>query len=254
MEWLQLSEAIKIKKVSETQKEGLFEVEGLYTGYGLTVGNALRRVLLSSLTGAAITSIKIKGAEHEFSTIPGILEDVVEITLNLKRVRFKFYAEEPQILTLKVKGEKKVTAGDIKANAQVEVVNPDSHIATITNKNTELDMEIIVEKGAGYVPVEARKIEKLPIKTIAIDAFFSPVVKVNFDVENMRVGERTDFNRLKIIIETDGTVSPSRALHKACNILKDHFEKIGAVEIIEEEKMEEAIEVKEKKERKKKKK
>jgi len=241
MEWLKLSEAIKIKKVSETQKEGAFEVEGLYTGYGLTVGNALRRVLFSSLTGAAITSVKIKGAEHEFSTIPGVLEDIVEITLNLKRIRFKFYADEPQILTLKVKGENKVTAKDIKTNAQVEVVNLDSHIATLTNKNSELDMEIIVEKGSGYVPVEARKIEKLPIKTIAIDAFFSPVVKVNFDVENMRVGERTDFNRLKITIETDGTVSPSRALHKACNILKDHFEKIGAVEVTEEENKEEVV-------------
>ncbi len=149
-----------------------------------------------------------------------------------------------------MKGEKKVTAGDIEANAQVEVVNKDSHIATITNKNTELEIEITVEKGAGYVPVEARKIEKLPIKTIAIDAFFSPVVKVNFDIENMRVGERTDFNRLKLAIETDGTVSPSRALHKACNILKDHFAKIGEIEIIEEEKREEVAEVKEKKEKK----
>lgn len=253
MEWPQLSETVKIKKISETENEGVFEIEGLYTGYGLTMGNALRRVLLSSLTGAAITQIKIKGIEHEFSTIEGVLEDVVEIMVNLKKVRFRFYATEPQILTLKVKGEKKVTAADIKTNAQVEVINPDSHIAALTNKNAELDMEITVEKGSGYVPVEARKIEKLPIKTIALDAIFTPIVKVNFNIENMRVGDRTDYNRLKLIIETDGSISPSSALHKACNILKDHFEKIGAIEIKETER-EGVSEVKEKKEKKSKKK
>ncbi len=231
MEYARLSDTVKIKKISETDKEGVFEIEGLYTSYGLTLGNALRRALLSSLPGAAITQIKIKGAEHEFSSLEGILEDIVEISVNLKRVRFHFYASEPQILTLKVKGERKVTAGDIKTNAQVEIVNPNAHIATITNKNTELDMEITVEKGLGYVPVEARKSEKLPIKTIALDAFFTPVVKVNFDIENMRVGDRTDYKRLKITIETDGSISPSDALHKSCNILKDHFEKIGAIEV-----------------------
>jgi len=253
MEWLQLSETVKIKKISETENEGVFEIEGLYTGYGLTMGNALRRVLLSSLTGAAITQIKIKGIEHEFSTVDGVLEDVVEIMVNLKKVRFRFYATEPQILTLKVKGERKVTAADIKINAQVEVINPDSHIATLTNKNAELDMEITVEKGSGYVPVEARKIEKLPIKTIALDAIFTPIVKVNFDIENMRVGDRTDYNRLKLIIETDGSISPSSALHKACNILKDHFEKIGAIEVkvVEREVVSEAKEKKEKKSKKK---
>jgi len=254
MEYTRLSETVKIKKISETDKEGVFEIEGLYTGYGLTLGNALRRTLFSSLAGAAITQIKIKGVEHEFSTIPGVLEDVVEITLNLKKVRFRFYAAEPQILTLKVKGEKKVTANDIKTNAQVEVVNPDSHIATLTNKNAELDMELTVEKGLGYVPVEARKIEKLPIKTIAIDAIFTPIVKVNFNIENMRVGERTDYNRLRIIIETDGSIFPSNALHKACNVLKDHLEKILAVEVKEAEKKAEAAKIKEKKEKKKSKK
>ena len=252
MEYTRLSETVKIKKISETDKEGVFEIEGLYTGYGLTLGNALRRTLLSSLAGAAITQIKIKGVEHEFSTIPGVLEDVVEITLNLKKVRFRFYATEPQILTLKVKGEKKVTANDIKTNAQVEVVNSDSHIATLTNKNAELDMELTVEKGLGYVPVEARKIEKLPIKTICLDAIFTPIVKINFNIENMRVGERTDYNRLRIIIETDGSISPSNALHKACNVLKDHLEKISAVEVKEIEKKAEVSETKEKKQKKRK--
>lgn len=235
MEYTRLSETVKIKTISETETEGLFEIEGLYTGYGLTLGNALRRSLLSSLPGAAITQVKIKGVEHEFSTIPGVKEDVVEITLNLKRVRFKFYATEPQVLTLKVKGEKKVTASDIKANAQVELVNSDCHIATLTGKNAEIDMELTVEKGLGYVPVEARKLEKLPIKTIALDAIFSPVQKVNFVVENMRVGDRTDYNRLKLTIETDGTITPSSALHKASNILKDHFEKVSAIEVKEGE-------------------
>lgn len=235
MEYTRLSETVKIKTISETETEGLFEIEGLYTGYGLTLGNALRRSLLSSLPGAAITQVKLKGVEHEFSTIPGVKEDVVEITLNLKRVRFKFYATEPQVLTLKVKGEKKVTASDIKTNAQVEIVNLDCHIATLTGKNAEIDMELTVEKGLGYVPVEARKLEKLPIKTIALDAIFSPVQKVNFVVENMRVGDRTDYNRLKLTIETDGTITPSSALHKASNILKDHFEKVSAIEVKEGE-------------------
>lgn len=231
MDYPRLSETVKIKKVSETEKQGVFEIEGLYTGYGLTLGNALRRVLLSSLPGAAITQVKIKGVEHEFSTVAGVLEDVLELVLNLKKVRFNFHATEPQVLTLKIKGEKEVKAADIKGNAQVEVINPEAHIATLTSRNSELDMEIIVEKGSGYAPVESRKIEKLPIKTIAIDAIFTPVVKVNFEIENMRVGERTDFNRLKLLIETDGSVSPSSALHKSCNILKDHFEKISVLEV-----------------------
>jgi len=258
MEYARLSDTVKIKKISETDKEGVFEIEGLYTGYGLTLGNSLRRVLLSSLPGAAITQIKIKGAEHEFSTLPGILEDIIEITLNLKKVRFRFYASEPQILALRVKGEKEVTAADIKANAQVEIVNPEAHIATLTNKNAELEIEITVDKGAGYVPAEARKTEKLPIKTIAVDTIFSPVVKVNFSVENMRVGDRTDFNKLKLVIETDGSIYPSSALRKASNILKDHFGKVAEIEVMEDERESVAAETKsekiEKKEKKTKKK
>jgi DNA-directed RNA polymerase subunit alpha len=253
MQYARLSETVNIKKVSETPKEGVFEIEGLYTGYGLTLGNALRRVLLSSLPGAAITKVKIKGAAHDFSAIPGIKEDVLEITLNLKRIRFKFFAAEPQILFLNVKGEKKVTAADIVANPQVEVINKEALIATLTDKNAQLDMELTVEKGLGYASVESRKAEKLPIGAIALDAIFTPVIKVNFAVENMRVGERTDFNRLKIILETDGSISPSSALHKAANILKDHFEKVSAIEVKEPEKDEIAPPAKAKKERKEKK-
>lgn len=233
MQYQYLSDTVKIKKISETDIEGDFEIEGLYTGYGLTLGNALRRVLLSSLPGAAITQVKIKGVKHEFSAIAGVKEDIVEILLNLKNVRFKFHADEPQILSLKVKGEKKVVAGDIEANASVEVLNADQHILTLTGKTAEIDMEITVEKGLGYVMAENRKMDKLPVGVIAIDAFFTPVVSVNFTVENMRVGERTDYNRLKLYIKTDGSITPSNALHKSANVLKDHIEKVSAIEVRE---------------------
>lgn len=230
MEYQYLSEAVKIKKISETDYEGSFEIEGLYPGYGLTLGNAFRRTLLASLPGAAVTQIKIKGVKHEFSAIEGVKEDIIEIILNIKRIRFKFYAKEPQIISLKIKGEKKVTAGDIKTNSEVEVVNSDLHIFTLTAKNAEIDMELTVEKGLGYVMAGNRKTEKLPVGVIAIDAFFTPVVNVNFEVENMRVGERTDYNRLKLFITTDGSITSSMALHKAVSILRDHIEKVLTIE------------------------
>lgn len=233
MNYVYLSDSVKAVRVKEDEKVGVFDVEGLYRGYGLTVGNALRRVLFSSLPGAAITRFKVKGAGHEFTTIPGVVEDMVEVGLNLKQVRFRFHADEPQILTLKVKGEKKVTAGDIKGNAQVEIQNPDSYIATLGSKTAELDMELTVEKGLGYEPVETQKKERLPIGMVAIDAIYSPVVNVNFRIENMRVGERTDYNKVRIEIETDGTISPSSALHKAVNILADHFKKIDEIKAVD---------------------
>lgn len=235
MEFQRLSEAVAIKKVSETANEGVFEIEGLFTGYGLTIGNALRRALLSSLTGAAITQFKIKGALHQFTTIPNVVEDVVEIGLNLKKIRFRIHTEDTQTLNLKIKGAQEVKAGDIETNAQIEIVNPDSHIATLTDKNAELDLELTVEKGLGYSPVEIRKGEKLPIGVIALDALFSPVFKANFTVENMRVGDRTDFNRVRLAIETDGSITPSAALRKCSNILQDHFIKISQVEVKEPE-------------------
>lgn len=246
MEFVYLSESVSIKKVSEDETHGKFSIEGLYRGYGLTVGNAIRRVLLSSLPGSAITKFKIKGVKHEFTTIPGVVEDVVEIGLNLKRVKFKFYASEPQVLSLKVKGEKEVKAGDIKCNADVEVANSDQHIATLSSKSAEIDMELTIEKGLGYVPVESQKTDKLPIGTIALDAIFSPVVNVNYTVENMRVGDRTDYNKVLLDVETDGTISPSRAVHKAAEILLDHFKRISDIEIQESTGQKE-IEVKTKK-------
>jgi DNA-directed RNA polymerase subunit alpha len=228
-----LISTVNIKKISEEFNKGVFEIEGLYVGYGLTIGNALRRALLSSLPGAAITYLKIKNVPHEFTTLPGLKEDILELTLNFKKIRFRMHTDEPQTLFLKAKGEGDVFAKDIEENSLVEVINKDEKIATLTSKNASLEVELTVERGLGYSPVESRKKEKLPIGVIALDAFFSPVVKVNYEVENMRVGERTDYNRLKIEIETDGTISPSSALHKVASILKDHFEKIMDIDVNE---------------------
>lgn len=250
MELGPISEALQIVTVKEVENVGEFEVNGLYTGYGLTMGNALRRVLLSSIPGAAITQVKIKGVGHEFSTIPNVAEDVVEIAINLKRIRFAMYTDEPQIVTLRVKGEEKVTAAAIEENAQVLVISKDAHIATLTTKGAELDMELTVERGLGYVPVEARKSEKLPIGVVALDAFFSPVTKVNFVVENMRVGDRTDYNKLRLVIETDGSIAPGAALKRAGEILKGHFDKVTTVEVKEAPKPE-ADEAKKPKKKKK---
>lgn len=231
MEHTHLSNTVGIKKISEDAKKGVFQIEGLYAGYGLTLGNALRRVLLSSLPGAAVTYIKIKGASHEFTAIPGVKEDLIELMLNFKKLRFQMDTDEPQVLRLYAKGEKVITAGDIETNSQVKVVNPEEVIATLTGKDSEFDAEVTVERGMGYSAVESRQNQKLAIGVIALDAFFSPVSNVNYKVENMRVGDRTDYNRLDLEIITDGTISPSHALHKASNVLKDHFEKVGMVEV-----------------------
>jgi len=192
------------KQIKSEHNRAIFEVEGLYPGYGVTLGNALRRALLSSLKGAAITGVKIKGAQHEFSAIPGISEDVIEIILNLRQIRFKLHSDEPVKLNLSVKGEKEVKASDIQTTSEVEIINPEARIATLNDKKAELEMEIEVESGFGFVPVEIRRKEKLEIGLIAVDAVFAPIKKVNFEVENMRVGDRTDFNRLRLDIETDG--------------------------------------------------
>ena len=231
MEYALLSSSLNIKKVSEEAQKGVFEIEGLYAGYGLTVGNALRRALLSSLPGAAVTYVKIKNAAHEFTTLPGVKEDVVELTLNIKKLRFRCFSDEPQVLLVKVKGAREVKGSDIGLNSNVELINPEQVIATLTEKNADFEAEFTVERGLGYSAVESRKAEKLAIGMIGVDAFFSPVTRVNFTVDNMRVGDRTDYNRLRLEIETDGTVSPSSALHKTASILKDHFEKIFGVEV-----------------------
>jgi DNA-directed RNA polymerase subunit alpha len=210
--------------VSLENNKGVIEIEGLYPGYGLTLGNALRRVLLSSLPGAAATSVKISGVKHEFSTMPGVREDVVEITLNLKQVRFRLYGDEPQRIVLSKKGIGAVTAEDFSLPTQVEVVNPDQPIATITERATTFELEAGVERGIGYQPVEERKMGKFPIGEVALDAIFTPIRRVAAEVENMRVGERTDYNRLRFVIETDGTITPEDAFNHAVDILVEQFQ------------------------------
>ena len=215
----------KVKIIKKSDNRAIFEIDGCYPGYGLTLGNAFRRVLLSSLSGAAITSVKIKGVSHEFSTIPHVTEDVIHIILNLKQVRFKINAPEslPIKAILKAAGEKDVKAKDINVSSELEIINKDLHVATLTDKKAKLEMEIEIQSGLGYVPVEQRQKEKLEIGSIAIDAIFSPIRKINYEVENMRVGDRTDFNRLRIDIETDGSISSEEAFAKAADILVEHF-------------------------------
>jgi len=205
----------KPKVLLEEDFSGVYEIDGLYPGYGHTLGNSLRRIILSSLPGAAITSVKIAGVSHEFSTVPGVKEDVVTILLNLKKVRIELITEEPQTFELKVTGPKDVKAGDIKLPGQARILNPELHIASLTDKNTTLQIDMTVEKGLGYVPKEVLQKDKVDIGTITLDAIFTPIRRVNYEVENMRVGNRTDFNRLKIFIETDGTLTPRQALEKS---------------------------------------
>jgi len=227
MYYAYLSDSVKINKVSDDGKKGLFSIEGLFPGYGLTLGNSIRRALLSSIPGAAVTQFKVKGILHEFSTIPGIMEDVVEIGMNLKQLRFNFIADEPQVLTIKVKGAKEVFGADVEPNAQAIIVNPEIKLFTITDKKTDVEIELTVEKGLGYVPVERRKQSSLGIGVIALDAIFTPIINVSLNVENMRVGDRTDYNRLNIAIETDSSITPSEAMRKVSSILVDHFTKFS---------------------------
>ena len=225
-------------KYTELAKNhGKFEILGCYPGYGTTLGNALRRVVLSSLAGAAARSVKIKGVSHEFSTIEGVMEDVVQIILNLKQVRFKLLGDEDEVVkvTLKSKGEGVVTAGSIKTTSNVEIVNPDQVIATVTDKKTELEMEIEVDRGLGYVPVESRDRDgEREIGVIAIDAIYTPVKRVNYEVENIRVGKRTDYDKITLEIVTDGSVSPVEAFEKSVSILVGQFASLTAVAADEE--------------------
>jgi DNA-directed RNA polymerase subunit alpha len=221
---------LKPKIVEREDNRAVIEIEACYPGYGTTLGNVLRRVLLSSLPGAAITGVKIKGVPHEFSNIPYVAEDVVQIILNLKQVRFKLHANQPIKTSLKIKGEKEVIAGDIKTTAQLEIANPETYIATLTDRKANLEMELEIEPGLGYSAVESRKKGKLEVGKIAVDAIFSPVRRVNYSIEHMRVGERTDYDRLRMTIETDGTVKPKEAFQKAAQILVEHFKILAFLE------------------------
>jgi DNA-directed RNA polymerase subunit alpha len=209
----------KPRVVKEEEFSGVFEIDGLYPGYGHTLGNSLRRIILSSLPGAAITEVKIDGVAHEFSTIEGVREDVVTILLNLKRVRLGLEGDGPLTISLKTNGQKVITAGDLTVPSQITILNPEQKIAEITDKSAKLNMEITVEHGLGYVPRDIHKKEKVDIGVIALDAVFTPIRRVNYEVENMRVGDRTDYNRLRVFIETDGTLTPREALEESIEIM-----------------------------------
>lgn len=213
----------ELKTVVEDGNKATFAIEPLHSGYGMTLGNSLRRVILSSLGGAAVTAVKIDSVAHEFSTIEGVKEDVVEIILNLKKLRFRVYSDEPQYLVLTKTGAGAVTGADIKTTSDVEIVNPEQVIATLDTAKTKIGMEIRVEKGRGYVPVEHREHEKLEVGMIAVDALYSPVQRVRYSVENTRVGQVTDLDRLVLEIETDGTITPAEAVRQSASILVDHF-------------------------------
>jgi DNA-directed RNA polymerase subunit alpha len=205
----------KPRIVSEEGLQGVYEIDSLYPGYGHTLGNSLRRIILSSLPGASVTQVKIEGVPHEFATIEGSRETVMEILLNLKRIHFVLHGDEPQTISLTAKGSNgEVTAGDFKLPSQVEIKNPEQHICDLSGKAI-LELEATIERGLGYVAREALTKDKVDIGTIALDATFTPIRRVNYEVENMRVGDRTDFNRLRILIETNGTIGPREALEKS---------------------------------------
>jgi len=207
----------------ENANEGVVVVEPLYPGYGMTLGNSLRRVLLSSLPGAAVVGVKIKGASHEFMTLPGILEDVLEIMLNIKQLRLKIHSDEDVRLELKAKGKGVITAADITKNSDVEIENPDLVLANLTDDKAVLEAEIIARQGRGYRLSEGDKRENNELGYIEIDSVFSPVLSVSLDVENTRVGKMTNWDKLLINLKTDGTLSPMEAFYQAAQILVDQF-------------------------------
>ncbi len=215
----------KLSIVSEADTKGVYEIEGLYPGYGHTLGNSLRRIILSSLSGAAITTVKIEGVDHEFSVMDGVKEDVITILLHLKQVRFRLLTDEPQTVKLSVKGPKLVTAADITAGGQVEVLNKDLYIAEITSK-ANFSIEMTVEKGLGFVPKDVHQKSKNEVGTISLDAIFTPIRRVSYEVENMRVGDKTNHNRLRMTIETDGTLTPREALEQAITTMVEQLQAI----------------------------
>lgn len=226
-----------LKKESKKEKnKATYIIEPLLPGYGTTMANSLRRILLSSLPGAAITAIKVKGAPHEFSTLPDVKEDMINVVLNLKSIRFEVLtkdAERDFKLELKKKGSGKVKASDIKLPSDIKIANPDQYILTVDGPKGDVDMEITVTQGIGYVPTEAREEEKLPVGTIAVDALYNPVKKVSFEVENTRVGKMTNLDKLTLDIETDGTMDIDDALDYASSVLVDHFSLLKKPEVKE---------------------
>ncbi|HLC89477.1 MAG TPA: DNA-directed RNA polymerase subunit alpha [Patescibacteria group bacterium] len=226
MENIPLPHKIEIT-VGKNADQATVSIQPCHPGYGTTLGNALRRVLLSSLPGAAVMAFKIKGITHEFTTVPYVKEDIMEIALNLKQLRLKSFSETPVRLIIKSEGEKKVTAADIKTSSDVEVINPDLLIATLTNKEAKLEIELVVVQGRGYIPSESQNKEGLETDMILVDSIFTPVRNVGFQIENVRVGQMTNYENLILNIETDGSINPNEALNQATQILIDHFQFIS---------------------------
>ena len=242
IKWRDFQFPKRVKTDEETYRPnyGKFIAEPFERGYGVTLGNALRRVLLSSIEGAAVTSVKIDGVQHEFSTIPGVLEDVTEIILNIKSLVLRSYSRAPKKIYIKAKGKKEILAKDIIVDESIEVVNPDLHIATLTSSSSSLNIEMEVGKGRGYVPADLNKREDFPIGTIAVDSVFTPVKKVNFNVENTRVGKSTEYDSLTLEIWTNASIEPKEALVYASTVLSKHLELFFTLgELPEEEEAEE---------------
>lgn len=213
----------KIESAELSDTYGKFVVEPLERGYGVTLGNALRRVLLSSIPGAAVTSVKIDGVLHEFTTIAGVVEDVTQVVLNLKEMSLKLHSDKPKLLRLDVRGKRDITAADIDPDAEVEILNPDLGIATLDGKSARLAMEIVVERGTGYVPAERHRRSEHVIGVIPVDSVFSPIQKVNYVIEDARVGHSTEYDRLVLEVWTDGSIRPEEALREASRLLIENF-------------------------------
>lgn len=233
-----MSKSIHVPGVVKTEENGknqaTFTIEPLHSGYGMTLGNSLRRVLLSSIAGAAVTAFKADGASHEFTTLPGVKEDIVEIILNLKGVRFRIFSDEPQTIRLNKKGSGPVTAKDIETNADVEIVNKDHVIAHIDSASAQINLDIVVEKGRGYRAIDESSSKKVISDMIAIDSIFSPVLRVRYKVENTRVGQMTDLDKLIISVETDGTITPREAFEEASAILVNQYTALAGQTTVEQ--------------------
>jgi DNA-directed RNA polymerase subunit alpha len=237
MSTISIPQASQYKEGKEPNS-GTIEIPACFPGYGTTIGNAIRRVLLSSLEGAAITSVRIKGVSHEFSAIDGVMEDVVQIILNLKQIRFRMHGEDKQIATLKVKGEGEITAADIETSSELEVVDESQYIATLTDKKSTLEIEFTISKGIGYVPSGQHPAEERDINSIVIDAVYTPVKRVNYNVENMRVGKRTDYEKVTLEIITDGSITPQDAFDRSVDILVEQFSALSAGGVEEKDELE----------------
>lgn len=226
MEEILIPSTIEFEEDAATNR-GTVVVTPCHMGYGTTLGNALRRVLLSSLPGAAVTAVRVKGVQHEFSNIPGVKEDMVEVMLNLKELSLKCFSDEEVTLRLTAKGQKEVTAADIEENADVEVINKDLKLFTLSDKSATVEMDIVVSKGRGYVPVEEREDKNLPLGTIAVDAVYTPVKDVGYKIEATRVGDITNYEKLTVNVETDGTITAKEAIKQSVDLLMKHFSAIA---------------------------